>query len=205
MQLPGTQIQATKRVFCLALAPSSRLRCLLKQPRWPFRLEYHKTAPSWVQPCIPFSRLARNLTKQTKNTASPERSAHSSAQTGRGSRHRENPGWVWLRTKQPAWGPPVVVVVGGAPHGYHAAAALHTTKSVQSRVSCTEKPLRRHMQPLQETLAGTHLVYLLSYRCTPPPSVEASGERPTRSPRRHSFSHHQTLLTSGLLHWTSET
>ena len=47
-----------------------------------------------------------------KNTASPERSAHSSAQTGRGSRHRENPGWVWLRTKQPAWGPPVVVVGG---------------------------------------------------------------------------------------------
>ena len=66
MQLPGTQIQATKRVFCLALAPSSRLRCLLKQPRWPFRLEYHKTAPSWVQPCIPLSRLARDLTKQTK-------------------------------------------------------------------------------------------------------------------------------------------
>ena len=79
-----------------------------------------------------------------------------------------------MRTKQPAWGPPVVVG-GGARHGYHAAAALHTTKSVESRVSCTEKPLRRHMQPLQETLAGTRLVYLLSYRCTPPPSAEASG------------------------------
>ena len=168
MQLPGTQIQATKRVFCLALAPSSRLRCLLKQPRWPFRLEYHKTAPSWVQPCIPLSRLARSLTKQTKIRLR-RKEAHTALRrlAEAVGTWRTRGGYCCGRVGASGGGGGG----GGAPYGYHAAAALHTTKSVQSRVSCTEMPLRRHMQPLQETLAGTRLVYLLSYRCTPPPSA----------------------------------
>jgi hypothetical protein len=120
------------------LGPSGRCRCLLNQLRWGFRLECYKTAPRWVQPRIPLCiHSASSTAPHQANTiaASSVRYTRSSVRTGRCTRHREHPGWAWLGTKQPAWG--LRGWGGGAPHGHHAAATLHTIKSVQLRVSCT--------------------------------------------------------------------
>jgi hypothetical protein len=202
LPLPGTQIQATRGACCLFLVPSGRCKCLLNQLRWVFRLECYKTRHragcSPVSHSVSIRRLARHLTKQTqmrplqKDICAALCGLADAQDTGstRGGRG-------WGRSSQRG----ASGVGGGA---LHMATTLLTPCTPSSPLNSGFLALKSHSQDTcshckklwqdfaQYTSCRTCARHLQVWR---PP-----GERPTRSPRRRRFSHHQICLTSGFLH-----